>query len=53
MRSWTGVSERRKAGTPAGWTPATEANTLFFTGSAPRALTCFSMSQLETLRVPP
>jgi hypothetical protein len=36
-----------------GWTPSTEANALFFAGSAWSASICFSTSQLAVLRVPP
>ncbi|GGN89175.1 hypothetical protein GCM10011579_083690 [Streptomyces albiflavescens] len=51
-RSWTGVSERRYAGTPDGWMPCTEANARLFAGSACKELICFSTLQLATLRVP-
>ncbi|EST19875.1 hypothetical protein M878_41130 [Streptomyces roseochromogenus subsp. oscitans DS 12.976] len=52
-RSCTGVSERRYAGTPDGWTPATEAKAFSLPGSVWKNLICFSTSQAGALWVPP
>src|ERR1041385_7190313 len=53
MRSCTGVSERRYAGTPAGRRPRTDANAPFFAEVVPSIRISFSTSQPATSRVPP